>query len=105
MGENITNLNASTFDAFIKKGEVIVDFWAEWCGPCKILAPQIAAAAAEAKNIKFAKVDIDTEQDLAERFQVMSIPTIIYFKNGEVVDIIHGAVSKDELLSKAREAF
>ncbi len=80
---------------------ILVDFWAEWCGPCKMIAPILDQLAVEL-NGKFAiaKVNVDEEPDLAGEFNVMSIPTMLIFKNGEVVDQIIGAMPKDRLLAK-----
>jgi len=75
---------------------VIVDFWATWCGPCKMLAPVISEIAEEG-NVKVAKINVDEEGELAIRFNVMSIPTVILFKGGEVVKTTVGYMSKEEL--------
>ncbi len=88
------------------KGKWVIDFWAEWCGPCKISSPQFEAAAKAAKaGIAFGNVDVDAHQELAERFQVLSIPTFLFLKDGEVVDRFVGAISKDAILDRASEAF
>tara|TARA_Y100000310_G_scaffold332195_1_gene407329 strand:+ start:47 stop:358 length:312 start_codon:yes stop_codon:yes gene_type:complete len=102
MPEKLTKEN---FDEFISKGNAIVDFWAEWCGPCKMMGPEFEAASKENKDVKFGKLDIEGNQDIAERFQVMSIPTLIFFKDKEQVDRVSGAMSKEAILSKAKEAF
>ena len=103
MGENTTDLTTKDFDSKIKKGNWAVDFWAEWCGPCKIIGPLFDAAAKEMHGkVNFAKVDVDKETELSERFEVMSIPTLIFFKNGEVVDIVNGVISKEEIIAKAK---
>ncbi len=104
MGGNTVDLNADSFNDFIKKGIAVVDFWAEWCGPCKIMAPIFAEAAGEMKGkVKFGKVNVDENMELAQRFQVMAIPTTIFFKNGEQVERIVGAVYKEELVGKIKE--
>ena len=100
-----TELNEGNFDEFIASGNAIVDFWAEWCGPCKMLGPEFEAASKEGKDIKFGKLNIDGNQKIAERFQVMSIPTMIFFKDKEQVDRTAGAMSKDDILEKAKKAF
>ena len=78
---------------------VIVDFWADWCGPCKMLAPILAEVATEKEGaVKVCKVNVDEEQDLAAKYGVMSIPTIGFFKGGDIVDKSVGAKPKSELL-------
>lgn len=80
---------------------VLVDFWAEWCGPCRMIAPIIEEIARDLEGkLKVAKINVDNEQELATQFNIMSIPTILLFKNGEVVEQIVGAMSKDQLLKK-----
>lgn len=80
---------------------VLVDFWAEWCGPCKMLSPIIDQLAGElGAKMKVAKLNVDEAPDLAGQYNVMSIPTLLIFKNGEPVDQIVGAMPKDKLLAK-----
>jgi len=98
MSENIKELNLKNFDNFISEGNCVVDFWAEWCGPCKMLSPVVDEVAKEMKGkIKFGKVNIENEQDLADRYGVMSIPTLIFFKNGEQVEVSSGYLDKKSL--------
>ena len=78
---------------------VLVDFYADWCGPCKMLAPVLAEIAAEHPEYKICKVNVDEEGDLAARFGVMSIPTLLVVKNGEVANHAVGARSKKAILS------
>ena len=82
---------------------VLVDFWAEWCGPCRMIAPVLdeLSKAMEGK-LKIAKVNVDEEQDLAVKFNVMSIPTLLLFKDGKPVTQIVGAMSKDQLLARIK---
>ena len=77
---------------------VLVDFWASWCGPCKMLSPVVDQIAEENDSVKVCKINVDDEQDLAERFGVMSIPTLGVFKNGELVKTSVGVVPKTKIL-------
>ncbi len=100
------NLTEKNFDKEVSKGKWIVDFWAEWCNPCKILEPHFDSASHELKGkANFGKIDIDAETELAERFEVMSIPTVIFFKDGEIVDRVVGVIEKEEIVKMAKEAF
>ena len=105
MTKNITNLNSENFDKFVKDGAVAVDFWAEWCGPCKIMGPIFEEAAGEIKDkAKFGKVNVDENSDLAQRFQVMSIPTLIFFRDGKQVDRVAGVIEKEEIAKKIKSS-
>lgn len=100
MGKYI-ELNSTNFDATVKDGLSLVDFWAPWCGPCRMLAPVIDELAADFDGkAKICKVNTDEEQDLAVKYGVRSIPTILFMKNGEVVDTMIGASSKQALTEK-----
>ncbi|MDR1528758.1 MAG: thioredoxin [Puniceicoccales bacterium] len=94
-------INADSFEETITKSEgVVVDFWAPWCGPCRALAPILAQAEEEvADKVVIAKVNVDECQELAERFGVQSIPTIIFFKNGKEVNRTVGMKTKVDILS------
>ncbi len=106
MGAHTKELTQSNFDSAIKKGAVVVDFWAIWCGPCKIMSPIVDQVAEELSGkVAFGKVNVDSEYELSERFGVMSIPTLIFFKDGEMVERVSGALPKDELLKKVKDAF
>lgn len=78
---------------------VLVDFWADWCGPCKMVAPIIEEIAKELKDAKVGKVNVDEQSELAAEYRIMSIPTLMVFKDGEVVKKAVGAVSKAEILN------
>jgi len=98
MVKGVTELDKKTFDKFIKEDKVVVDFWASWCSPCKILSPTVEEVASEMKNkAKFAKVNVDDNLELAQKFQVMSIPTLIFFRDGKQMDRTVGVISKEEL--------
>ena len=93
----IKNVNEKEFYNEIKEGKTLVDFYANWCGPCKMLSPIIHELSEEVTDIKFLKVDIDEESELAEKYDVMSITTIILFENGVEVKKNIGLISKSEL--------
>ncbi|HNS54567.1 MAG TPA: thioredoxin [Syntrophales bacterium] len=99
-GETIVHLSEGTFDAEVLRSSqpALVDFWAPWCGPCRAIAPVLEELAGEYKGkIKVAKVNVDDNRKLAGDHGVMSIPTMILFKDGKVVDKIVGLVPKDRL--------
>ncbi len=104
-GSPIT-LSNSTFDEEISGSTepVLVDFWAEWCGPCKMIAPILDEIASENEGkIKIAKLNVDEAPDVARRFEVMSIPTLILFKDGEPAKRVVGAKPKQALLDDIAE--
>ena len=105
MAGDITELNEKNFDKFIKEENCVVDFWAEWCGPCKIMEPEFKKAAKEIKNVKFGKVNVDDNYEIAGRFMVVSIPTTIFFKKGEQVDRFSGAAGLEEIKKKVKDNF
>ena len=103
MAEGIATLTDTTFDEEIGAADeaVIVDFWAEWCGPCKMIAPILEEIAGEqVGKLKVAKLNVDDNPQVAQRFQVMSIPTLIVFKDGQPVRRMVGAKGKGQLLQE-----
>jgi thioredoxin 1 len=101
--KNVIELNETNFEAEVLKSNqpVLVDFWAEWCGPCKMLGPVLDEIATEqAGRVKIAKVNVDANQELAGRFGIQSIPTLLYFSGGEVRDKTVGAVPKRAIVAK-----
>ena len=103
MAGAITNLSETTFDEEVgaTPEPVLVDFWAEWCGPCKLIAPILEEIAAEqAGSVRIAKVNVDEAPDLARRFEVMSIPTLILIEGGVPAKRVVGAKGKPQLLEE-----
>lgn len=106
MSENITELTSDNFDSKTSKGKWVIDFWAPWCGPCKMMTPHFEAAAKDMHGkVNFAKVNLDENQDIAEKFEVMSIPTLVFMNDGEQVNRASGAMPKDEIKKLAEESF
>ena len=105
MAGAVTTLSDSTFDeAVAGDAPVLVDFWAEWCGPCKMIAPILEEIAEEQGDaLTVAKLNVDEAGDIARRFEVMSIPTLILFQNGEPVKRVVGAKPKQALLDDIAE--
>ena len=106
MGTNVGTLSDSTFDEQINSATepVLVDFWAEWCGPCKMVAPVLDEIAGEQEGkLVIAKLNVDDNPDIARRFGVMSIPTMIVFKDGEEAKRLIGAKGKGQLLQELSE--
>ena len=103
---NAVTVTDATFETEVEKHEglAVVDFWATWCGPCRMVAPILDQLASEyGGKVKVVKVDVDANQQTATRFNIRSIPSILFFKNGKVVDTVIGAVPKPMLESKFKQ--
>jgi len=101
--KNVVTLTPDNFEAEVGGSEipVMVDFWAAWCGPCRMIAPAVEELAGEFQGrAKVAKLDVDAHPEMAGRFGVQGIPALLFFKNGEVVDQVVGAVPKSMLAAK-----
>lgn len=94
------NVSSNNFDEEVMKSDkpVLVDFWAPWCGPCRMVVPIVEEIANERDDIKVAKINVDEESELASKFQIMSIPTLMVIKNGQVVSQSVGAKTKQQIL-------
>ena len=103
MSGNVTQVTDETFEAAVVNAgkPAMVDFWATWCGPCRIIAPHVEALAEEfAGKAIVAKVDVDSSRQVAIKFGIQSIPTLLFFKGGKMVDRVMGAVDKKVLKEK-----
>ncbi len=106
MSDNIVTLSDATFDETVKSADtaVVVDFWAEWCGPCKMIAPALEEIASEHDGkLQVAKLNVDENPDTARRYDVMSIPTLLVFQDGSPVKGLVGAKGKGQLLQDLSE--
>ena len=99
----VTDQNFQT-EVLDSETPVLVDFWAEWCGPCRVIAPMVEEIANELKGkLKVVKIDVDESQDVAMRYRIQSIPTLLVFKGGEEVDRVIGAVPKPMIMGRVQK--
>ena len=98
-------LNTENFDAKVMQSDkpVLVDFWAPWCGPCKVMSPIMDEIAGEMDSIVVAKVNVDENPELVQRFNILSIPTFIVYKGGQVVEQFSGSMSKEAVIQKLQK--
>ena len=94
----LIHLGNEDFNELIKDDIVIVDFYANWCGPCRMLAPVLEELANERGSVKIVKVDVDEHNDLARKYGIMSIPTLMYLKNGNIEKTTLGFISKEQIM-------
>ncbi|HVL94500.1 MAG TPA: thioredoxin [Solirubrobacteraceae bacterium] len=106
MAGSITEVSDSNFQAEVLEADqpVLVDFWAPWCGPCRMVAPVLEEMAGERDNLKIVKLNVDDNQQTAARYEVLSIPTLILFKHGQVAAKVIGAMPKKRLEAELEPA-
>ena len=103
MSEAITQLSDSNFESEVINSPkpILVDFWAEWCGPCKMITPELEKLAAEKnEQLKIGKLNVDDNRETAMKYSISSIPTLLLFKNGELVKKLIGVMSKDKIITE-----
>ena len=98
---SVKELTAENFDTEVlgAEGTVLVDFYATWCGPCKMMSPIVDEIAEESTEVKVCKIDVDEADDIPARYSIMSIPTLMVFKNGEIAKTFIGVTSKEDILA------
>ena len=96
----VKQINTDEFKEVIKEGKTVVDLFATWCGPCKMLSPVLDEISEEITTTKFYKIDVDDNQDVAREYNVMSIPTVLIFENGNLINKVVGLRSREELIEQ-----
>lgn len=97
------NANSETFNEMTNEGLKLVDFWASWCGPCKMLAPILDEISTETNDFEIIKVEVDENPELAAQYEVMSVPTLFIMKDGQIVDQMQGFQPKENILNKMQQ--
>ncbi len=106
MSEHAIQLTSDNFNELTLKGNWVIDFWAEWCMPCKMMSSIFEEAAKEFKGkVKFGKINVDEESDLAQKFEIMGIPAVIFLKNKKEVNRVIGLMQKSELIDTLESIF
>ena len=102
----VTKITSATYETEVEKSDkkVRIDFWADWCGPCRMMSPVVDEIAEEMPDIKVCKVNVDEEPELARKFNIMSIPTLVVIKGGNIADTSIGLIDKSELMQMIKNA-